>query len=647
MSDLTGELIDGRYQLQKLVAAGGMASIYSALDLRLDRMVAVKIMHPHLANDEEYVTRFIREAKAAASLSHPNVVAIQDQGWNEGGAPAVFLVMEFVDGFTLRELIHEKGSLGVKEALRYISPVISALVAAHKLGIVHRDIKPENILIAKDGRVKVADFGLARGGQSSATMTIESSVILGSVSYLSPEQVQRGVSDARSDVYALGIVLFEMLTGTRPFAGDSPIQIAYKHVNERVPAPSSLKAGIPSLLDAIVVRATDPNPDKRYASAVELESEIQRLQRDLDPSNRQLSLELDVPPLIKEERTKSRAQKLRGAVGIGAPVISTTISELTSAREKDEVATSKKSSTAEIKRKRKLSKRVKRNRFIALLLVVALTYGAFRFFFSGAKVAIPSLVGLTQSQANSTLATLGLKSDVAGTQFSEETKKGLILATEPGGGGSVRVHGTVHLTISGGPERISVPDVSGLSVDAATAALKAAGLQVGTTSQEYSDTIPKDMVATTSPAAASPAKRGAMINIITSLGQALGGTSYVGLSADQALNEITNAGFTVNTIYGYSDTVAIGMVISQSAPTAPTANKKSVITLIVSQGPAYAYVPQVTGMSEAKARSAIQNLGLLVKKRVIGTRRNKVVISISPKAKSKVKPGATVTITLG
>lgn len=647
MSDLTGELIDGRYQLQKLVASGGMASIYSALDVRLDRQVAVKIMHPHLANDEEYVTRFIREAKAAASLSHPNVVAIQDQGWNEGGAPAVFLVMEFVEGFTLRDLIHEKGSLGVKEALRYISPVISALVAAHKLGIVHRDIKPENILIAKDGRVKVADFGLARGGQSSATMTIESSVILGSVSYLSPEQVQRGVSDARSDVYALGIVLFEMLTGSRPFEGDSPIQIAYKHVNERVPAPSSLKAGIPAHLDAIVLRATDPNPDKRFANATELESEIQKLQRDLDPSNRQMSLELDVPPIIKEQRSKSRAKKLRGAISIGAPAQAAIISELTSPREKVDVAANQKSSTAEIKRKRKISKRVKRNRFIALLSILALIYGGYQFLYAGAKVAIPSLVGLTQSQANSTLASLGLSSDVAGTQFSEETKQGLILATQPGGGGSVRVHGTVHLTISGGPERISIPDVSGMSLDAATAAIKAAGLQIGSTSQEYSETIPKDMVAGTSPAAASPAKRGAMINIVTSLGQALGGTSYVGLSADQALNEITTAGFTVNTIYGYSDTVAIGMVISQSAPTTPAANKKSVITLIVSQGPAYAYVPQVTGMSEPKARAAIENLGLVMKKKVIGTRRNKVVISISPKAKSKVKPGSAITITLG
>ena len=313
MSDLSGEIIDSRYQLQKLIATGGMASIYEAIDIRLDRHVAVKIMHPHLANDEEYVTRFIREAKAAASLSHPNVVAIQDQGWNEGGVPAIFLVMELIEGFTLRELMHEKGALSIKEALRYFSPVLSALVAAHKLGVVHRDIKPENILISKDGRVKVADFGLARAATTGATMTIESSIILGSVSYLSPEQVSRGVSDARSDVYALGIVLFEMLTGQRPFEGDSPIQIAYKHVNERVPAPSTLKASITDKVDHIVLKATAPNPDQRYRDAAEMERDIQKIERELEPAKRQLSLELDVAPVMILEKKRKKCTRKRSS----------------------------------------------------------------------------------------------------------------------------------------------------------------------------------------------------------------------------------------------------------------------------------------------------------------------------------------------
>ena len=226
MSDLTGELIDGRYQLLRQAANGGMATIYEALDTRLDRKVAVKIMHAHLAQDEAFVSRFIREAKAAAALTHPNIVAVQDQGWNQSGVPAVFLVMELIEGHTLREYLSERGRFEVKDAINYMTPILSALSAAHDLGIVHRDIKPENILISKDGRIKMADFGLARGELIGTTMTAESSVVLGSVSYLSPEQVQRGIADSRSDVYAAGIVAYEMLTGEQPFSGDAPIQIA-------------------------------------------------------------------------------------------------------------------------------------------------------------------------------------------------------------------------------------------------------------------------------------------------------------------------------------------------------------------------------------------------------------------------------------
>ena len=203
-------------------------------------------MHPHLAQDEQFVERFIREAKAAASLSHPNIVAVQDQGWNQSGTPAVFIVMEMVEGHTLREYLHEQGRLSYQDAIRFLLPVLSALAAAHRKGIVHRDIKPENILVSKEGRIKIADFGLAKGPLLGTTMTAESSVILGSVSYLSPEQVQRGVADSRSDVYAVGITAFELFTGKKPFDGAEPIQIAYMHVNERVPRVSSIINTIPA-----------------------------------------------------------------------------------------------------------------------------------------------------------------------------------------------------------------------------------------------------------------------------------------------------------------------------------------------------------------------------------------------------------------
>ena len=283
MSDLTGELIDNRYLLQRLIASGGMATIYAGIDTRLDRPVAVKIMHAHLANDEAFVSRFIKEAKATAALSHPNIVSIQDQGWNEGGPPAVFLVMELVEGSTLRDFLNQQGAVSIEQMFQLMTPVISALAAAHKIGIIHRDIKPENILISKDGRVKVADFGLARNMAIGQTMTVESSVVLGSVSYLSPEQVQRGVADARSDIYAVGIVLFEMLTGGKPYEGETPIQIAYRHVNDRIPTLQSIKSDIPITISELVHAATAPNPDHRPKDAEELLNKFREIQAQIDP----------------------------------------------------------------------------------------------------------------------------------------------------------------------------------------------------------------------------------------------------------------------------------------------------------------------------------------------------------------------------
>lgn len=283
MSDLSGELIDSRYQLIRQVANGGMASIYEAMDTRLDRKVAVKIMHPHLAQDDAFVSRFIREAKAAAALSHPNIVAVQDQGWNQSGVPAVFLVMELIEGSTLREYLNERGRFEIKDAMNYLTPILSALAAAHAIGIVHRDMKPENILISKEGRIKIADFGLARGEIIGSTMTAESSVILGSVSYLSPEQVQRGIADARSDVYAVGIVAFEMLTGEKPFIGDTPIQIAYMHVNQDIPPPRSKRKDIPQALDDLISCATNRDPDKRPRDAGEFLNSLEVIATELDP----------------------------------------------------------------------------------------------------------------------------------------------------------------------------------------------------------------------------------------------------------------------------------------------------------------------------------------------------------------------------
>ena len=628
MADLTGELIDGRYQLQKLLAAGGMASIYAAVDTRLDRNVAVKIMHSHLANDEDFVNRFIREAKATASLSHPNIVAIQDQGWNEGGSPAVFIVMELIDGFTLRELIAERGALAPLEALRYLSPVVSALAAAHKAGIIHRDIKPENILISTDGRVKIADFGLARGADMGSTMTAEASVVLGSVSYLSPEQVQRGISDTRSDIYSLGILLFELLTGQRPFAADSPIQIAYKHVNERVPAPSTLVTTIPSDVDEIVAKATEPNPDKRYRDAGEFQLALQSLAQKLDPARRQLSLELDIPvnAMLKAQK-KSRATKEKTVPAM---------------------AKEKTSTTAQLKRKRKLSRRVKRNRAIAIFLLLATIFAAwYKFVGPGSEVGIPSVVGMSQSDAATALAPLKLTVKVTGQEFSEDVPKGQIISSNPGGGGHVAPGGVVQLTISKGPERITVPIVAGLTPDAAAAALTQAGLKVGATTEQFDPAIVAGLVSDSLPTVGAEVRRNSLVNLIVSKGaQQVSANSYVGLTSDQALNELNAAGFVVKSTYGYSETIPAGSVISQSPDGSSPIAKGSTVTLVISKGPSGIYVPNVFSLTASQATQTLENMGLKVKIKKIGSAKVKKVTHVLPAVGTKVPAGSTITITV-
>ncbi len=651
MSDLTGELIDGRYQLERLIAAGGMASIYKATDTRLDRSVAVKIMHPHLANDEEFVNRFIREAKAAAALTHPNIVAIQDQGWNEGGSPAVFIVMEYIEGFTLRELLHERGALSADDVLRYMVPIVSALAEAHKRGILHRDIKPENILISKDGRVKLADFGLARGAQLGATMTVESSVVLGSVSYLSPEQVQRGISDFRSDIYSVGVVLFELLTGKKPYDGESPIQIAYRHVNDRIPAPSTITANVPPSLDAIVLSATSPNPDQRPRDAGAMLALLRTAQVEIDPHKRQLSLELDIPVAMSKRRSRKNLGEVRIGSAVADRVRTLTSSPLaaestmsTTGRNARNISTPE--STSEVRRR--TSKRVIRNRFIALILVAGIGIGGAWYQFIGSKISIPSIVGMTKSDAQSTLSPLGLSLSVISNSYSEDIPKGMIISSDPGGGGHLSKGGVVKLVISKGPERIEVPVIAGMTPDAATASLIAAGLKVGTTTQSFSTTVASGMIVDADPVAGTPVRRNSIVNLVLSKGiQQIALSSYVGLSGDQANNELTAAGFKVQSSFGYSDSVPAGNVISQNPSSGPAVPAGSTVILVVSQGSETVFVPNLYSLNQLAATTALENLQLRVKVRKIGSKKVKTVTNISPREGTKVKRGSTVTITLG
>jgi serine/threonine-protein kinase len=467
-------------------------------------------------------------------------------------------------------------------------------------------------------------------------MTAESSVILGSVSYLSPEQVQRGVADAKSDIYSLGIVLFEILTGQKPYQGEDPVQVAIKHVNERVPAPSTLKPGLSVEIDQLVLSATDIDPDKRPRDAVVMLEKLRELSEKLDPRKRQLSLELDLPPLaIKEAGKRDGAKRLR--------------------RDKDREVEIPKNQEAAVKKeksssiaKKALSKRVKRNRQIAALIAIALGIGIWYVIVGpGSKVIVPSLAGLTVKEATSELEDLGLDLKVEREEFSEDIPENRVINSSPAGGGRISPDGTVEVTISKGKERYIVPTLQGLKIEIAEGLISDNNLVVGEIIEEFSSEFPKGFIMRSSPAAGERIKRDSQVTLYLSKGvEQVGVSSYQGKSGEQALNELTEAGFEVETKYVFSEDLPIGAVVSQ-IPSGGDIDKGSVITLTVSKGSQFVFIPNVFSLSEAKAIDTLKDLDLKVVVKKVGNKKTKVVTNISPKVGDKVKRGSTVTITVG
>jgi len=636
MSDLTGNLIDGRYQLLRQMDAGGMATIYEAIDTRLDRRVAVKIMHAHLAQDEQFVERFIREAKAAAALSHPNIVAVQDQGWNQSGIPAVFIVMELVDGHTLREYLNERGSIPVADGIKFLLPVLSALGAAHRLGIVHRDVKPENILVSKEGRIKITDFGLAKGAMIGSTMTAESSVILGSVSYLSPEQVSRGIADSRSDVYSAAITAFEIFTGTKPFEGEEPIQIAFMHVNSRVPRISSLIPDVPKVLDDLIFAATSVDPDERPRDCQIFHSQLLTISQALNPGAPQMSLELDIPiaPMrSKKKKSRGKFSQLTERISLTLPVAA---------------ASTAKETTVQVRERRKVSKRVRRNRWIAAGLAVLLGITTWWVLIGpGASVKFPSVVGATTEQANSTLTALGLKTTTVEERFDEDIAKGRVISTDPSAGDSIAPGGTVNLVVSKGAERYTIPSLLKLTPEAAVNLLARSPLAVGEITEVFNASIPKGFVISSNPAQGAKVKRDTVVDLVVSKGvETFNLASFVGTNGEQALNELTAAGFDVTTTYAFDEKAMPGEVISQQPAAGAPLPKGAAVEIFVSKGSEFVYIPNVMRYTQERAVALLEDLGLKVVVKKV-TKSAKLVIGIDPKVNAKVKRGSTVTLTVG
>lgn len=619
---LIGVLLDGRYRVDARVARGGMATVYTGFDTRLDRVVAIKVMHATLADDDDFVARFHREAKAAARLSHPNVVAIYDQGEDAG---RVFLVMEYVDGGTLRERLRTEGRLSPAAALAVMEPVLQALAAAHDAGIVHRDIKPENILVAADGRVKVADFGLARAIEASGHTT--TGLLIGSVNYLAPEQVETGGADTRTDVYAAGIVLFEMLTGTPPYDGDSPLSIAYRHVNDVVPAPSSLLLGVPPELDELVVRATQRRPADRHSDASMLLAGVRRVQQSISASRPSAALRpLDDAPTVVTPLP-------RGADGDG---------HRTALLDRPPPPPL----PADVRRRRlpRPSRTTTITLALALLFAIAGVVG-WQLGANGivGSVTVPNVVNRPVADARQRLAPTFAVSTTE--EHHETVAKGNVIRQTPAAGTKVRrSSAAVALVVSLGPDRVAVPNLVGKTKEQAAGELADERLKRGRVVEAYSEEHAAGIVLVQNPKPGEQVKPGNKVELQVSKGpKPIAVPNLVGKTRAKAEAALKKLGLKADITEEHHDKIAKGKVISQT-PKKGTLVRGETVKLVVSKGPPPVQVPNVVGRSRGDAERILREHGLRARFEDFEDREGGQVISQSPRPGSTVPKGSTITL---
>ena len=650
---MNGRLLDGRYRIRSRIARGGMASVYEATDIRLDRTVAVKVMHPGLGDDDEFAARFVREARAAARLSHPNVVSVFDQGDEDG---TVYLAMECVSGHTLRDVIRKESPMSPARAIALVEPVLSALASAHRAGLIHRDVKPENVLIATEpdsgaSRVKVADFGLAKAVSADTQHTVTGGVLIGTVSYLAPELVVDGRADTRADVYAVGVVLYELLTGAKPHEGESPIQVAYKHVHADVPAPSSVVDGIPGYVDALVARATARDRGQRPADAAVLLHQVHRVGHALAAGvHEDLELEADLAlrPAISPDTapepfdTGEFAQLLSPAEAIDEHVHTTAMErpgpEPLRAPDPPPVVPSRR------------PRRSKRGPILLVLaLLLAASGGAAAWWFGYARYTpTPGVIGLERSAAVDKLEGSGLTAEFGDKAYSETVPAGQVMSSDPSAGERVLDGGTVVVTLSLGKERYDVPRLRGLSEDQAQDRLLEANLAFGESIRKFSETTPEGTVLRSDPPVGTTLRPDAVVDLVVSKGpRPIPIRDFTGEDAERAVAWFEGRDLEVDTSSEHSDTVAEGDVISQS-PDDGTAFAGDSVDLVVSDGPELVEVPGglvASGVDAARAELEAEGFEVEVENDdgYIGLG---YVFRVDPPSGTMVPAGSTITLYL-
>jgi serine/threonine-protein kinase len=702
---LVGTLVDNRYRVQSKLARGGMSTVYLATDQRLERDVALKVLHPHLVNDDTFLDRLGREAKAAARLSHAHVVGVLDQGTDGSTA---YLVMEYIKGHTLRDVIKEKGALSPRLALALIDPVVEGLGAAHAAGLIHRDIKPENVLIADDGRIKVGDFGLAR----AVTTSTSTGALIGTVAYLSPELVLGRQADARSDIYSVGIMLYEMLTGKQPFDGEVPIQVAYQHVNSSVEPPSALAPGLASEVDELVQWCTARDPEQRPVDGNALLSELRHIRTNLTDAELDLqppaaiaavghSLPGFRPPAHQpanppsgprspdhQEQTEilsagqhpteiiartsnpttvlSAPERRPGQFGALAtpaerepafrdddddsPDTAVPLSKRALRKQdRDAARAQSKAASTPVRALREGNPRRRGILWVIILVVAALLATGAGWFFGmgpGSPGTIPRVANKTVAEAQQLLGTAGFQSTTKDV-FDDDIQAGLVVGTEPEAGREIRKFQMVSLFVSKGPQLFPLPGMAGKSLDEAKNELNGAEMALGKVTEAYDETEPAGTVLAQDPAAGTPARHGTPVSLTVSKGpEPITVPDVRGQDQEAAVQALEDAGLTavISPETVNDKEVPKGAVVSQD-PSSGTLTRGKPVTLTVSKGPKLVQVPSFIGKQAGEARKALEKLGFEVRVNNIlggffGTVRDQDPVN------TQVPEGSLVTLTV-
>ena len=647
---LIGRLIDQRYRVTRRLARGGMATVYVAQDERLERPVALKVMHPYLAESDAFVERFHREARAAARIVHPGVVSVFDQGVVSGQG---FLVMELIDGTNLRALLNAQGAFTIPQALRYTTDILEALRAAHRMGVIHRDIKPENILVPTDGPAKVADFGLARAvseGSTSATGNM-----LGTVAYIAPEIALTTEANARSDLYSVGIMLYEMLTGAVPWADESPLQIASHHVSEDVPSPSATLPWIPREIDDLVAALTARNPANRCADASDALDLVARAAASIpfDIANRRAEVAREDSRSGSEAtalNTEVMPTQLTQAMPVPAATAVTTATALPTATAVTTVHTSTPTETPSAgELPAKMSTRAILLAVIAFLLIVAASFGGswwWTEYGPGSYLTMPTTTGRDLADVQADLGAIGLASSVE-EEFSDDVQSGIVTHSDPDGGSSVHKSTNVQLYVSKGIDMKDVPNVVGKGQDEASRTLADAGLALGAVTDAYSEEVPPGQVISQSVAAGTSLAHDSTVDVVLSKGREPRTVpTLTGKGASAAKSSIEALGLVASPTEAYSDTVPEGQVISQQTREGSTVYRGDSVSYTVSKGPEMVTVPDVVGLQRQEAHDKLEGAGFTVQEDLILGGFFNTVRSSDPAGGSKVKKGSTVTISI-